>query len=138
MLRRAPETSLYTTVKTYLERLGYVAKGKVCGCDVVAVRPGKPPLLVVTELKMGFTLEFLPHGIPPAWPSHLIPARAGERDNVRCACRAPAPLKKGRRETQDHRGEAGRQAGRHLLVGTQPSYPVSPLRRLTLKPSPDP
>jgi len=72
MLRRAPETSLYATVKTYLERLGYVAKGKVCGCDVVAVRPGKPPLLVVTELKMGFTLEFLPHGIPPAWPSHLI------------------------------------------------------------------
>jgi hypothetical protein len=22
-------------------------------------------------------------GIPPAWPSHLIPIRSGERDNVR-------------------------------------------------------
>jgi hypothetical protein len=59
MSRHAPETSLYAAVKAYLERQGYQAKGEVCGCDIVAVRPGEPPFLVVTELKMGFTLELV-------------------------------------------------------------------------------
>ena len=59
MPRRAPETSLYAAVKAYLERQGYQAKGEVCGCDIVAVRPGEPPLLVITELKMGFTLDLV-------------------------------------------------------------------------------
>jgi hypothetical protein len=40
---RTPETSLYAAVKAHLERLGYEAKGEVCGCDIVAVRPGEPP-----------------------------------------------------------------------------------------------
>src|SRR3954466_5686980 len=49
---RTPETSLYAAVKAHLERLGYEAKGEVCGCDIVAVRPGEPPFLVITEVKM--------------------------------------------------------------------------------------
>jgi hypothetical protein len=57
MSRRSLETSLYAAVKAHLERLGYEAKGEVCGCDIVAVRPGEPPFLVITELKMGFTLD---------------------------------------------------------------------------------
>ena len=60
MARRSLETSLYTAVKTHLERLGYEAKGEVCGCDIVAVRPGEPPFLVITELKMGFTVPIRP------------------------------------------------------------------------------
>jgi hypothetical protein len=56
---RRQETSLYVTVKQHLESLGYEAKGEVCGCDIVAVRPGEPPFLVITELKLGFTLELV-------------------------------------------------------------------------------
>ncbi len=34
-------------------------KGELRGCDVVAVRPGEPDLVVVAELKQGFSLELL-------------------------------------------------------------------------------
>ena len=63
MSRRAPETSLYSAVKAHLERLGYEAKGEVCGCDIVAVRPGERPFLVITELKLGFTLDLVLQGV---------------------------------------------------------------------------
>ena len=53
------ETSLYLPVKAFLERLGFTVKGEVRGCDVVAVRPGEPPLVVITELKLGFSMELL-------------------------------------------------------------------------------
>ena len=56
---RPPETSLYATVKAFLEAQGFRAKGEVCGCDIVAVRDGEPPLLVIAELKLAFTLELL-------------------------------------------------------------------------------
>jgi hypothetical protein len=61
--RRPPETSLYALVKAHLEALGYEAKGEVCGCDIVAVRPGEPPALVIAELKLGLTLELLLQGV---------------------------------------------------------------------------
>ncbi|WP_431270774.1 hypothetical protein [Dankookia sp. P2] len=60
---RTLETSLYAAVKAHLERLGYEAKGEVCGCDIVAVRPGEPPFLVITELKLGLTLELILQGV---------------------------------------------------------------------------
>jgi hypothetical protein len=63
MARRSLETSLYAAVKAHLGRLGYEAKGEVCGCDIVAVRPGEPPFLVITELKMGFTLDLVLQGV---------------------------------------------------------------------------
>ncbi len=56
---RGQETSLYAAVKHHLEALGYQAKGEIHGCDIVAVRPGEPPFVVITELKLGFTLELL-------------------------------------------------------------------------------
>jgi hypothetical protein len=59
MPQRHAETSLYPAVKAYLELLGYEVKGEICGCNIVAVRPGEPPWLVVTELKTGFTLELI-------------------------------------------------------------------------------
>ncbi|MDJ0390624.1 DUF2161 family putative PD-(D/E)XK-type phosphodiesterase [Roseomonas sp. E05] len=61
--RRAPETSLYAAVKAHLEACGYEAKGEVCGCDIVALRPGEPPFLVITELKMSFTLDLVLQGV---------------------------------------------------------------------------
>lgn len=55
----ASETALYAAVKAFLEAQGFTAKGEVGGCDVVAVRAGEPPVLVVCELKRGFTLDLL-------------------------------------------------------------------------------
>lgn len=53
------ETALYPPVKAFLEQQGFVVKGEICGCDVVAVRGEEPPLLVVAELKLSFTLELV-------------------------------------------------------------------------------
>ncbi len=57
------ETSLYSAVKQFLEAQGFAAKGEVGGCDIVAVRPGEPPLLVICELKLAFNLELLLQGV---------------------------------------------------------------------------
>jgi hypothetical protein len=59
----AVETSLYGTVKRFLEAQGFAAKGEVGGCDLVAVRDGEPPMLVICELKLGFNLELLLQGV---------------------------------------------------------------------------
>ena len=56
---RFAETAFYPPVKAFLEALGFEVKGEVCGCDAVAVRAGEPPLLVVAELKLSFTLELV-------------------------------------------------------------------------------
>jgi len=53
------ETALYPAVKAFLETQGFVVKGEICSCDVVAVRDGEPPLVVITELKLSFTLELV-------------------------------------------------------------------------------
>lgn len=48
-------------VKAFLERQGYIVKGEIGRCDVVARRGDEPPVIV--ELKMGVTLELLLQGI---------------------------------------------------------------------------
>ena len=53
------ETSLYGPVKRYLETLGFSVKGEVCGCDLVALRGDEPPMVVVGELKLSFSLDLL-------------------------------------------------------------------------------
>ena len=53
------ETALYAAVKAFLEAQGFSAKGEIGGCDIVAVREGEPPLLVICELKLGFNLDLL-------------------------------------------------------------------------------
>jgi hypothetical protein len=55
----ASETSLYAPVKAFLERHGFDVKGEVCGCDIVGLAVGEPPVVVVTELKLSFSLELL-------------------------------------------------------------------------------
>jgi len=57
--RTDPETVLYGSIKRFLERRGYVVKGEIGACDVVAVRDGEPPIVVIAELKLAFTLELL-------------------------------------------------------------------------------
>ena len=53
------ETALYAPVKRFLERRGFEVKGEVCGCDLVAVRGDGPPILVIAELKLSFSLELV-------------------------------------------------------------------------------
>src|SRR4051812_25227396 len=89
------ETALYVPVKRFLEGLGFDVKGEICGCDLVALRPDEPPLVVIGELKLGFNLELVLQGINRAsacdeiWLAVRASARAGrERDpRVRKLCR---------------------------------------------------
>lgn len=53
------ETSLYAPVKVFLEAQGFAVKGEICGCDLVAIRGDEPPVLVIAELKLSFTLELV-------------------------------------------------------------------------------
>ncbi|MEG3085998.1 DUF2161 family putative PD-(D/E)XK-type phosphodiesterase [Sphingomonas sp. PB4P5] len=53
------ETSLYPPVKAFLEAQGFAVKGEICGCDIVARRGAEPPLVVIAELKLTFTLELV-------------------------------------------------------------------------------
>src|SRR6187200_3224993 len=56
---RRTETSLYGPVKRYLETLGFTVKGEVCGCDLVAIRGDEPPVVVIGELKLSFSLDLV-------------------------------------------------------------------------------
>ena len=60
---RVPETALYRAVKCFLEAQGFVVKGEVGHCDIVAVRGDEPPLVVIAELKLGLSLELVLQGI---------------------------------------------------------------------------
>ncbi len=57
----ALESDLYGPVKALLEGQGYVVKGEVRGCDVVALRGAEPPVIV--ELKRAFGLALVLQGI---------------------------------------------------------------------------
>ena len=59
--RKASEVDLYEPVKAFLTAQGYVVRGEVRGCDLVARRGDEPPLIV--ELKLRFTLALLLQGI---------------------------------------------------------------------------
>jgi hypothetical protein len=59
--KRAPETSLYAPVKSFLELQGYQVKGEIHSCDLVATRGEEPPVIV--ELKAGLSFELLLQGV---------------------------------------------------------------------------
>lgn len=88
---RQPETALYDIVKTFLERQGFEVKGEVCGCDIVAVRGGELPALVITELKLGFSLELVLQGVDRSRAADevwlAVPATRRGRDRDRRAHR---------------------------------------------------
>ena len=58
---KASEVDLYQPVKDFLEGQGYVVRGEVRGCDLVA-RRGAEPLLIV-ELKLRFNLALVLQGV---------------------------------------------------------------------------
>jgi hypothetical protein len=62
----ALETSLYLPVKRFLEGLGFTVKGEVGGCDLVALKGGDPPFVVIGEMKLSFNLELILQGVDRA------------------------------------------------------------------------
>lgn len=57
------ETSLYSPVKSFLEGLGFVVKGEIGGCDLLALSDDSPPIVVICELKLKFNLELVLQGV---------------------------------------------------------------------------
>jgi hypothetical protein len=64
------EVALYLPVKAFLERQGYVVRGEVRGCDLVACRGNEEPVIV--ELKLRFTLSLLLQGVDRLALSPLV------------------------------------------------------------------
>jgi hypothetical protein len=64
------EAALYLPVKAFLERQGYVVRGEVRGCDLVACRGSEEPVIV--ELKLRFTLPLLLQGVDRLALSSLV------------------------------------------------------------------
>ena len=53
------ESQLYAPVKRFLEGQGFAVKGEVRGADVVGLRDGERPWLVIAELKLGLSFELV-------------------------------------------------------------------------------
>ncbi len=88
------ETSLYRPVKRFLESRGFEVKGEICGCDLVALRAGEPPIVVVGELKLAFNLDLVLQGVhrtaacDEIWLAVRLGRRGRARDpRVRKLCR---------------------------------------------------
>lgn len=83
------ESDLYAPVKALLEGQGYVVKGEVRGCDVVAVRGKEPP--VVVELKRAFGLGLVLQGVDRLALTDLVYLAVGQwpkqMKNVKKLCR---------------------------------------------------
>jgi hypothetical protein len=60
------ETDLYLPLKAFMEGAGYVVKGEVNDCDLVGVREGEPPVVLVCEMKLAFNLELVMQGVKRA------------------------------------------------------------------------
>ena len=80
------ETALYLPVKGFLETLGFVVKGEVGGCDLVGVKSGTPPVLIVGELKLRFNLELVLQAVDRAascdevWIAARVSAKGNGRE----------------------------------------------------------
>lgn len=60
------ETDLYLPIKAFMEGAGYTVKGEINGCDLVGIKEGEPPVVVVCELKLAFNLELVMQGVQRA------------------------------------------------------------------------
>ena len=71
-VRTILETSLDRPVKVFLEGLGFVVKGEVGGCDLVALKGDDLPIVVICELKLTFNLELVLQGVDRATTSDEV------------------------------------------------------------------
>ncbi len=83
------ETSLYPPVKRFLESRGFTVKGEIGGCDIVGVRDGEPPVVIICELKLQFNLELVLQAVDRAaacdevWLAARMSARGKGREQDR-------------------------------------------------------
>ncbi|WEJ57989.1 DUF2161 family putative PD-(D/E)XK-type phosphodiesterase [Devosia sp. FJ2-5-3] len=84
------ETDLYLPLKAFMEGAGYAVKGEINDCDLVGVKDGDPPIVIVCEMKLSFNLELVMQGVK----------RAAFSDEVWLAARA---AKTGRGREHDAR-----------------------------------
>jgi hypothetical protein len=83
---KTAETALYPALKIFLEARGFEVKGEICGCDIVAVMSGEKPLLVITEIKLSFTLELVLQAVDrlhladEVWLAVVASRRGRDRD----------------------------------------------------------
>ena len=91
---RPAESDLYQPVKRFLTARGFDVKGEVGGCDIAATKPGEPNLLVLAELKLGFTLELVLQAVErmacadEVWLAVQATRRGRDRDSrARKLCR---------------------------------------------------
>ncbi len=81
------ETSLYAPVKEFLEGLGFVVKGEIGGCDLVALRGDAAPVVVIGEMKLSFNLELILQAVDRAaacdeiWLAAPMSARGKGRES---------------------------------------------------------
>jgi hypothetical protein len=81
------ETTLYLPVKRFLEKLGFVVKGEVGGCDLVALKGEDSPIVVIGELKLSFNLELVLQAVDRAaacdevWLAARMSARGKGRES---------------------------------------------------------
>jgi hypothetical protein len=81
------ETALYLPVKRFLEKLGFSVKGEIGGCDLVALKGGDSPIVVIGELKLSFNLELVLQAVDRAeaadevWLAARMSARGKGREN---------------------------------------------------------
>ena len=71
-MRTILETSFYRPVKVFLEGLGFVVKGEVRDCDLVALKGDNLPVIVICELKPTFNLELILQGVDQATASDEV------------------------------------------------------------------
>ncbi len=83
------ETTLYLPIKSFLEAAGYTVKGEIAGCDVVGLSPEEPPVVVICELKLSFTLELILQAVDRAaasdevWIAARVSAKGKGRESDR-------------------------------------------------------
>jgi hypothetical protein len=65
-----PESDLYAPIKTFLTAQGYIVKGEIAACDVVAMRGDEPPLIV--ELKEQLNLSLLLQAVDRLAVSQMV------------------------------------------------------------------
>ena len=76
-------------MKRFLEALGYSVKGEIGGCDLLGLKGGEPPIVVVGELKLRFNLDLLLQAVDRAavadevWLAAGLSQRAGREADPR-------------------------------------------------------
>ena len=87
------ESALYPVVKRFFAGRGFDVKGEVCGCDVVGL-DAVGGVLMVTELKLGFSLDLVLQGVDrmacadEVWLAVVATRRGRDRDaRARKLCR---------------------------------------------------